>query len=254
MKVQIRPSAKKVGSKSPTSASRKQLEGAGQAMPGGRYPIPNVDFLKRAIRSIGRTPPGKRAAVVSWIKKRASALGQPKLAANLSNAADYALNLAKQRDAIELAGAGTGGGDTLPQRGTKKQKVNFSDAKDKGVQSKVKGATLKTKNGKFNYAKLRAQGYDKKTSKAAALKHEQGLITGEMSNGTGGRGQVTWSFANFDMPDVQNKLGLKSPAALKVYAKSRKKGLPHGIALKAAKFTDKKAKTSGMGNANDPKA
>src|ERR1700734_4142562 len=126
MKVQIRPSAKKVGSKSPTSASRKQLEGAGQAMPGGRYPIPNVDFLKRAIRSIGRTPPGKRAAVVSWIKKRASALGQP-------------------------------------QRGTKKQKVNFSDAKDKGVQSKVKGPPLKHKNCKFNYAKLRTQGYDPKT-------------------------------------------------------------------------------------------
>jgi hypothetical protein len=251
MKVQIRPSAKKAGSKSPTSASRKQLESAGEAMPGGRYPIPNVDFLKRAVRSIGRTPPGKRAAVVSWIKKRASALGQPKLAANLSNAADYALNLANQKDAdaIELAGAPGGSGDTLPQGGTKKETVDFKNLKTKDFQSKVKKTALKTKSGKMNYAKLRAQGYDKKTSKAAALKHEQGLINSEMSNPQG-----ALNLANFDTDDVQGKLGLKSPGSLKVYAKARKKGLPHNVALQAAKHTDKKAKDSGMANANAPKA
>ena len=250
MKVQIRPSAKKSGSKSPTSASRKQLQGKGQAMPGGRYPIPNVDFLKRAIRSIGRTPADKRPAVLAWIKKRAAALGQSQLAANLANAADYALELANQKDALELSGAFAGGGESLPQRGTKKQKVRFNNLNNKHVRSTVKGSTLKTKEGKLNYAKLRAQGYDKNTAKSAAMKHEQGFINGELSN----KHASDVNLANFDSDDVQNKLGLRNPASLKVYAKGRKKGLPHHIALQAAKITDKKAKVTGMGNANAPKA
>lgn len=172
MKIQIRPSAKKNGSKSPTTASRKELTASKQAMPGGRYPIPNVDFLKRAIRSIGRTPPDKRPAVVAWIKKRAAALGQAQLAANLSNAADKAL---------ELAGA-PACGDTMPMNGTKKEKTSLNTKNTAQMQSKIKGGALKTKSGKIAYAKLRAQGYSHELSKKAALKHEQGLLSGEMTN------------------------------------------------------------------------
>lgn len=262
MKIQLRPGAKKTGSKSPTTASRKALAGAGQAMPGGRYPIPNVDFLKRAVRSIGRTPPGQRPAVVAWIKKRASALGQPKLAANLSNAADAALELANRQDAIELAGALTGGGDVVPQGKIK----TGSGAVKVPVQSKVKGTTLKTKEGKVAYAKLRAQGYPPAMCKKAAMLHEQGLVSGEWSNT--GTEAVELAFKPFtkktataapagDTPgskdadgDSDNdssanvkakaKLGLQNHQALQAYAKSRKKGLPHSVAIQAAKLVDRK--------------
>lgn len=172
IKIKLRPAAKAAGSKSPTTASRKALAGAGQAMPGGRYPIPNVDFLKRAIRSIGRTPPDKRAAVVAWIKKRAAALGQPKLAANLSNLADQALELANARDALELAGAATGGGDVEPMGNTRKE----------AVQSKPGPGGLKSAKGKGIYAKLRKRGLPHSVALKAAKKAEAGLNVDEMSN------------------------------------------------------------------------
>lgn len=38
------------------------------------FPIPNTDFLKRAIQSIGRAPEGKRASVKAHIIARAKAL------------------------------------------------------------------------------------------------------------------------------------------------------------------------------------
>lgn len=65
---------------SPTSAAgRRGLAKKHQAMPGGRYPIPNVGFLKKAMRAIGRTPASKRPAVRAFIKRRASALGATNL-------------------------------------------------------------------------------------------------------------------------------------------------------------------------------
>jgi hypothetical protein len=43
------------------------------------FPIPNVDYLKRAIQSFGRCPPAKRAALKAHIKARANALGATNL-------------------------------------------------------------------------------------------------------------------------------------------------------------------------------
>lgn len=250
MKIQIRPSAKAAGSKSPTTASRKALQGKGQAMPGGRYPIPNVDFLKRAIRSIGRTPPEKRPAVVAWIKKRAAALGQSQLAANLSNAADYAL---------ELAGNPASSGEIV-------QRKYASGAAKKPVQSKLKGKGLKTNDGKLCYAKLRAQGYDKKLALNAAMRQEQGLMIGEWSNSEHLDGTLEFAFpvkggskdVEPDADDKQTpadkakgKLGLKHPDALKTYAKARKRGLPHNVAMQGAKMVDKKRAAE---LSNNPKA
>lgn len=69
-----------LGLASPTStAGRRTLAKKKQAMPGGRYPIPNVSFLKKAMRAIGRTPASKRPAVRAFIKRRASALGASNL-------------------------------------------------------------------------------------------------------------------------------------------------------------------------------
>ena len=54
-------------------AARKAAAAKGQAMPGGRFPIRNLDDLKNAKMAIGRskTPGATRA----FINKRAKALG-----------------------------------------------------------------------------------------------------------------------------------------------------------------------------------
>lgn len=96
-KITLRPGAKKQGSKSPTSSSRKQLSKQGAAMPDGSFPTPNKDFLKRAIRSIGRAPEEKRPALKAYLRKRARALGATDLlnspALKLSNEDVNALEL-----------------------------------------------------------------------------------------------------------------------------------------------------------------
>lgn len=68
---------------SPTSAAgRKALKAQGKTTKWGGFPIPNVDYLKRAMSSIGRTPPARRPAVRALIRKRAKALGATSLLKN----------------------------------------------------------------------------------------------------------------------------------------------------------------------------
>jgi len=55
--------------------SRRRWAKQGIALPDGSYPIPNKDFLRRAIMAYGRAPAAKRAAVRRHIIKRARALG-----------------------------------------------------------------------------------------------------------------------------------------------------------------------------------
>lgn len=74
-KITLRPGAKKQGSKSPTSSSRKALAKQGAALPDGSFPTPNRDFLERAIRSIGRAPAEKRPQLKAYLRRRAKALG-----------------------------------------------------------------------------------------------------------------------------------------------------------------------------------
>lgn len=60
-----------------STQTRKQAAAAGDAMPGGRYPIRNKQDLQNAIRAVGRAKGGEagRAAVRRFIIKRAHALG-----------------------------------------------------------------------------------------------------------------------------------------------------------------------------------
>src|ERR1039457_2990630 len=53
------------------AAGRRALAAKGQALPGGEDPVPNLDFLKRAIRSVGRLDPSKRPALAALIRTRA---------------------------------------------------------------------------------------------------------------------------------------------------------------------------------------
>jgi hypothetical protein len=57
------------------AAGRKALAAKGQALPGGEEPIPDLAYLKKAIRSVGRLDPAKRPALKALIVKRARELG-----------------------------------------------------------------------------------------------------------------------------------------------------------------------------------
>jgi hypothetical protein len=57
-----------------TAKQRKSMSAAGQAMPGGRYPIANKSDLRNAIRAVGRGS-GSHDAIRAHIIRRARALG-----------------------------------------------------------------------------------------------------------------------------------------------------------------------------------
>lgn len=58
-----------------TAAGRRGLAAKDQALPDGTDPIPNLDYLKKAIRSKGRVDPSKWPALAALIRKRARELG-----------------------------------------------------------------------------------------------------------------------------------------------------------------------------------
>ena len=69
----------KLAAASISTEQREKWRRQGVSMPDGSYPIPNVDFLKRAIQSFGRAPDSAKAAVKAHIKSRARALGRTDL-------------------------------------------------------------------------------------------------------------------------------------------------------------------------------
>lgn len=57
------------------AAGRRRLTKKKQALSDGSFPIPNVAYLGKAIRVVGRAAPGKRPALARLIRKRARQLG-----------------------------------------------------------------------------------------------------------------------------------------------------------------------------------
>lgn len=82
------------------AAGRRKLAAKGQALPGGTDPIPNLDYLRRAIRSIGRVDPAKRPAVKALIIRRAKAL---KAASAPGVKGTWPFQAAHDTEGIELA-------------------------------------------------------------------------------------------------------------------------------------------------------
>src|SRR5690348_7226619 len=61
---------------SPTSTvGRKALAKKGQTAYGDSYPVPNVAYLKKALKAVGRVASGKRAKLGAFLRKRARELG-----------------------------------------------------------------------------------------------------------------------------------------------------------------------------------
>jgi hypothetical protein len=83
------------------AAGRKKLAAAGQALSDGTAPIPNVAYLKKAIRAKGRVDPSKWPALKALIVKRARQLK----ATNAPGVkGTWAFQAANDGDAIELVG------------------------------------------------------------------------------------------------------------------------------------------------------
>lgn len=57
------------------AAGRKKLAKAHDALADGSFPIPDVPYLKKAIRAVGRAPASKRPALKALIRRRARELG-----------------------------------------------------------------------------------------------------------------------------------------------------------------------------------
>lgn len=58
----------------PDTATRRALAARGEALPGGRFPIPDRAYLGKAIRAVGRAK-GDHTLVRRYIIRRAKALG-----------------------------------------------------------------------------------------------------------------------------------------------------------------------------------
>lgn len=58
----------------PDTAARRKLAAKGEALPGGRFPIPDRAYLAKAIRAVGRAK-GDHTLVRRYIIRRAKALG-----------------------------------------------------------------------------------------------------------------------------------------------------------------------------------
>jgi hypothetical protein len=91
-----------------TEDERKKLASKGEAMADGSYPIPNVAYLKKAIRAVGRGKNHSHDAIRRFIIKRAKALGA-------TGALPETWNVAKEGDMPEPApNEATGDPDATP--------------------------------------------------------------------------------------------------------------------------------------------
>jgi hypothetical protein len=57
-----------------TKAGRQALVKKKQALSDGSFPIPNLSYLKKALKAVGRATPGKRPVLAALIRKRAKVI------------------------------------------------------------------------------------------------------------------------------------------------------------------------------------
>lgn len=82
------------------SAGRQRLAKQRKALPDGSFPIPNVSYLGKAIRAVGRAAPGKRPALAALIRKRAKQLGSAGMAKLKGSWADPKKNTKEMAQAL----------------------------------------------------------------------------------------------------------------------------------------------------------
>lgn len=247
------------------AAGRKKLAAAGNALPDGSEPIPDLDYLKKAIRSVGRLDPSKRPALKVLIIKRArelNALNAPGVkgtwAFQGSNDGE-AINLATAtmarmpviRGAADVQMGRTAPGVISVMHKSSGMKVGVITPKGVGYGGKHADGTDTPASGSQQGAMAGLIAYH---NRIAALKNAKARDAAQAPSGiaavrgyAGDRAAVDLasvpSVTSGDGPRVTTmadgaspaaKLGL-APEAAKVYAKLRKKGMSHGASLAFAK-------------------
>jgi hypothetical protein len=89
-----------------TKAGRQALVKKKQALSDGSFPIPNLSYLKKALKAVGRATPGKRPVLAALIRKRAKVIpgGLAVLKGSWADNTQSAKAMANAlREALELA-------------------------------------------------------------------------------------------------------------------------------------------------------
>lgn len=247
------------------AAGRRKLAAAGKALPGGEEPIPDLAYLKKAIRSVGRLDPSKRPALKALIRKRAKEL-------NALNApgvkGTWAFQAANETEAIDLATARRmplirGAADVQMARtapgvisvmhkstGMKVGKITpkgagYGAAHSDGTATPASGSQQGALAGLIRYhnqmaAQKNAKARDAAQAPGSGIAAVRGyageqpaLDFASVPANSASDGPRVTSMAGEASP-AASKLGL-APEAAKVYAKLRGKGMKRGQALALAK-------------------
>lgn len=254
------------------AAGRKKLAAAKQALPDDSFPIPNLDYLKRAIKSVGRAPASKRPALKALIRKRATELKAtnapgvkgtwPFQAANDSEAIDLATTTTRRmpvvRGAADVQLSRTGPGTITAMHKSSGMKIGtitpqgkgyagtHADGKDTGASGGQQGAlagliayhNAQAAKAKAGAAAGGAKTYTAGERNAVDLAGALPVSTPAASSMDGpritsmGAGKPAKPAAKTETPP-----GL-SPYGAQVYAKLIAKGMKPAVALAMAKRAD----------------
>jgi hypothetical protein len=238
---------------------RRKLAAAGKALPGGEAPIPDVAYLKKAIRSVGRLDPSKRPALKALIIRRArelNAVNEPGVkgtwpfeGANETGAID----LASSRMPVIRGAADVQMGRTAPgvisvmhkssgmKVGTITPKgTGYGATHSDGKQTPASGSQQGALAGLIRYHNQQAAQKNAKM-RDAAQSGGSGIaaVKGYAGDHAGVDLASVPSVTSSDGPKVtttgDGKAPGMSPECAKVYKKLRGKGMGHGQALALAK-------------------
>jgi hypothetical protein len=250
------------------AASRKKLAKAGNALGDGSFPIPDVPYLRKAIRSVGRAPASRRPALKALIVKRAREL---KAASATGVKGTWAFQGSNDTEALELAtmtrrlpvvrgmadvqASRSGpGAISVMHKSTGRKIGTLTAAPNGGYQGAHADGTKTPASGSVGGAMAGLIAYHNKIAKAAPATSNMGYsdAAGYANDGSaldlaGALPTYTSAATSMDGPRMTSmsagkkpasvaavKLSL-SPAATSVYARLRKKGMKHAQALALAK-------------------
>lgn len=237
------------------TAGRKALAAKGQALADGTDPIPDLAYLKKAIRSKGRVDPSKWPALKALIRKRARELGaldEPGVKGT------WAFEAANDAEGIELAMMtrparvrGTGdvsckrtapGEVTVTHKPTGMRIGTLKPAQHGGWQGTHATGKPSPASGSMAGALSGLIGLHNKVAASAPSPEPAGSVHAmaahEAALELAGALPYTSAATSTDGPRVTSMGGAKTtlaPAAHAVYRKLRAKGVKHGQALAMAK-------------------
>jgi hypothetical protein len=254
-----------------TASGRRKLATKGQALKDGSEPIPDLPYLKKAIRSVGRLDPSKRPALAALIRKRAKELKATNApgvkgtwAFQAANDSGEAIEMAAARRMPVVRGAAdvqmrrTGPGAISVQHKSTGMKIGTVAATGKGYQAThatgakapASGSQQGALAGLIAMHNRLAAG--SKSPMAMVPAQQMGSAVAAANNGQqaldfAGSLPVTTAASSSDGPRVTTASGSGSsgsgpsglsPYAAAIYRKLLAKGMKPAVAMSFAKRAD----------------